>query len=116
MNIIFGTSEAEKLDDKYIVLELDTITIRNSAPITVYCVVENLPLVKLTEAEPYKNLHANLMENYKNRDWNFCEQALEKLLHFWGADMDTFYDSLQKRVLEYKDTEPAEDWTHIVPR
>ena len=116
MNIIFGTSEAEKLDDKYIVLELDTITIKNSTPSTVYCVVENLPLSKLTEAEPYKILHAKLMENYKNRDWNFCEQALEKLLHFWGADMDTFYDSLQKRVLEYKDTEPAETWTHIVPR
>jgi hypothetical protein len=116
MNIIFGTSEAEELDDKYIVLELDTITIKNSTPITVYCVVENLPLTKLTEAEPYKILHANLMENYKKRDWNFCEQAIEKLLQFWGADMDTFYDSLQKRVLEYKDTEPAENWTHIVPR
>ena len=116
MNIIFGTSEAEKLDDKYIVLELDTITIRNSAPITVYCVVENLPLTKLTEAEPYKILHASLLENYKKRDWNFCEQAIEKLLQFWGADMDTFYDSLQKRVLEYKDTGPDADWTHIVPR
>ena len=33
MNIIFGTNDAEQLKEKYIVLELDTIAIRNSDPI-----------------------------------------------------------------------------------
>jgi len=116
MNIIFGTQEAKKLDDKYIVLELDTITIRQSNPITVYCVVENLPLTKLTEAEPYKLLHTDLLENYRKRDWNYCEQAIEKLQGFWGADMDTFYDDLRQRVEAFKQEEPDDNWTGIVPR
>lgn len=116
MNIIFGTSEAEKLNDKYIVLELDTITIKNGAPITAYCIVENLPLSKLTEADPYRDLHRNLMENYRARNWNFCEQAIEKLMRFWGDDMDTFYHSLQQRLDEYKVNEPDDSWSSIVVR
>ena len=39
MNIIFGKQEAEKLNEKYIVLELDTVTIKSSDAITAYSVV-----------------------------------------------------------------------------
>ena len=82
MNIIFGTDEAEKLHGKYIVLELDTVTIRSSNPITAYCIVENLPLEEFAKVDIFKKLHTDLMENYRKRNWDFCIQAIDHLLGF----------------------------------
>lgn len=114
MNIIFGTSEAQKLSDKYIVLELDTIRIRDGNPITVYCLVENMPLDELPKAEKFKELHTDLLENYRKRNWNFCIQAIDHLIGFWGGQVDSFYEILSARLNEYKENEPDESWSPIV--
>jgi hypothetical protein len=114
LNIIFGKQEADELRKKYIVLELDTITIKNSAPTPVYCVVENISIEQLTKAENYIKMHADLIENYKNRNWDFCQQTIEQLMGFWGGQVDSFYEILNARLAEYKENEPDESWTGII--
>lgn len=116
MNIIFGTKEAEKLKEKYIVIELDTITIKSSTPITVYCVIENMPLDQMPKVEFHQELHTELMKNYRNRQWKFCEQAIEQLLGFWGQQIDSFYAILHSRILDYQRNEPDESWTGIISK
>ena len=116
MNIIFGTSEAEQLSEKYIVLELDTVTIKSSTPITVYCIIENIPLEELPKADKFKKLHSDLMEQYRKRNWDFCIQAIEHLMGFWGKQVDTFYEVLSNRLINYKENEPEESWTGIIPK
>ena len=116
MNIIFGKKEVEQLEEKYIVLELDTITIRSSNPITVYCVVETIPLEQFPKLEPLKKLHSELMIKYRTRNWNFCEQAIEQLMGCWGKDVDSFYDILLTRIQEFKENEPDSDWTGIIAK
>jgi hypothetical protein len=116
MNIIFGKKEAELLSDKYTILELDTITINNSNPITAYCVVDSVPVDHLANLDSYKQLHKDLIENYKNRNWSYCESAIKHLLGFWGSDVDTFYDTLAERLEEYKVNEPDDTWTGIVAK
>ena len=116
MNIIFGANELPQLQDKYIVLELDTVTIQSSNPITVYCVIENIPFDELTRADKFKKIHAELMENYRDRNWDFCIKALDHLTGFWGKQVDSYYDILRTRVLEYKQNEPGDDWTGVIPK
>ena len=116
MHIILGDQAIEKLDQKYTILELDTLSIQNSEPIKAYCVVQEMSLDELTKSESYKNLHANLMEQYAKRNWNFCEQAIEKLKGFWGKELDSFYDDLLIRVSLYKVNEPPEDWSPVVKK
>jgi hypothetical protein len=116
MNIIFGNNEVEQLRDKYIVLELDTITIKSSKPIITYCVIENLPIDEMPRVENYKKIHAELMENYRKRNWDFCIQAIEKLMGFWGKQIDSFYKILLARVAGYKVAEPDDNWTGIIPK
>ena len=116
MNIIFGISEAEELKKKYIVLELDTITIRSSKPITVYTVIENMPLDQLPKAEKYIDLHSNLMENYRKRNWDFCLQAITQLLGFWGGQADSFYEVLSARIMSYLENEPDDLWTGVIAK
>lgn len=116
MNIIFGEQEAQQLKNKYIVLELDTITIKNSAPTPVYCVIENISMEELSKAENYINIHIALIENYKKRNWDFCQQSIEQLMGFWGGQVDSFYEILEKRISEYKQNEPDESWTGIIAK
>jgi hypothetical protein len=103
MNIIFGRDQATDLAEKYTVLELDTICVKPSnTEITAFCVIESLPILNMLKLESMKSLHENLLIEYRKCNWNYCEQALEHLVGFWGQDLDTFYENLKNRINEYK--------------
>lgn len=115
MNIIFGKENIASVDTKYIVLELDTIRILPmDKEITAYCLVEHIAVNDLPRVQEMKNLHTNLMENYKKKDWNYCQQAMEHLIGFWGGEVDTFYGELQARIADFVETDPGSDWNGVV--
>jgi hypothetical protein len=116
MNIILGQSQADLLKDKHLVLELDTITMGNSTPITAYCVVENIPLDQIAKIQPLSKLHSNLMENYRKRQWSYCQDAIDELVGSFGGQLDSFYTDLLDRVVANKENEPDESWTGIIAK
>lgn len=117
MNIIFGKENLGDLDQKHTVLELDTIRIMPMGKtITAYCLVEDIPIMNMPRVESMKNLHINLLENYRKRDWNYCTQALEHLLGFWGSEMDSYYQSLQQRIAKYIEQDPGDTWDGIIEK
>jgi hypothetical protein len=116
MNIIFGKQEAEKLNEKYIVLELDTVTIKSSDAITAYCVVERIPFEDFPKLADLKEDHAMLMECYRHRQWDFCLKSIDDLTGEWGGELDTFYSELRKRISTYKIEEPGSDWTGVIAK
>jgi len=116
MNIIFGTKEADLLRTRYVILELDTVTIKSSNPITMYCAVENMPIDEISMLAHLKDLHNNLMTEYKKKNWEFCEQAISHLLGRWGKELDSFYEILSQRIVIFKENDPGEDWTGIVAK
>jgi hypothetical protein len=116
MNIIFGTKEADLLKTRYIILELDTVTIKSSNPLTLYCAVENMPIDEISMLDHLKDLHHNLIAEYKKKNWEFCEQAISHLLGRWGKELDSFYDILSQRIVIFKEKDPGEDWTGIVAK
>ena len=117
MNIIFGREQAASLSENYTVLELDTICIAKDGPaMTAFCIVESIPILKMPKIEEMKTLHQNLLIEYRKRNWNFCNQALEHLVGFWGDDMDTFYSNLKIRIDEFEHSNPGDDWTGIITK
>ena len=117
MNIIFDKSHLEQLQSKYTVLELDTIRIESTDQHrTAYCVIENMPILEMAQIESLKNLHANLMDNYRKQNWNYCEQAIEHLLGKWNRELDSFYADLMERIADYKENSPGEDWDSVITR
>lgn len=115
MNIIFGDKTA--LEDKYTVLELDTFQIGVNGPInTAYCVLDLIPLEEMALIESLKELHHDLLENYKNRNWNHCHEAIEKLKGKWNGELDTFYVELDNRIQKLKTQDLDESWSPIIPR
>ena len=117
MNIIFDKFHLDELQSKYTVLELDTFHIESTdQQRTAYCVVENVPILEMAQIESFRNLHANLMDNYRKKDWNYCEQAIEHLMGKWGGELDSFYTDLMKRIADYKENSPGEDWDSVISR
>jgi hypothetical protein len=115
MNIIFGKERAEPLMESFTVLELDTIRLGND-DIVAYCVVDNIPITDMPRLESMKSLHANLLIEYRKKNWNYCVQALEHLMNFWNHELDSFYQNLLGRIREYMENDPGQEWTGIVEK
>ncbi len=112
MNIVLGRENTENLDSRYTVLELDTFWFPDvERSVTSYCIVENLPILEMDQIEVYKDLHQNLIKNYRLKNWSYCEDAIEHLMPKWGGELKTFYEELYRRIQELKsqDLDPAWD-------
>lgn len=115
MHIILGKENANDLEGKYTLLELDLIKINKEQPaLQAYCVLENLPADDVLRLEEFTKLHKKLMENYCKQNWNFCEQALDHLKGRWGGQVDTFYAEISNRIAKYKEQDPGKDWDYTI--
>jgi hypothetical protein len=116
MHIIFG-STIEEIPNSFTILELDTFRmVKENRTDTAYCVVEKIPLTEFTTLDAYKKIHADLVQYYKQRQWEYCENAIEGLMGKWNGELDTFYSDLLSRVIKFKQNEPPADWDGILLR
>ena len=117
MNIIFGDNVADQARQKYTVLELDTFTVEEkNITATAYAVVEQIPLLEIAGLESFKDLHNNLMQEYRKRNWKYCEDAMEHLRGKWNGELDTFYTELHDRIQTFKAQVLPDDWTGTIAR
>lgn len=114
MHIIFGDSLAG-IEDKFTVLELDTFVVEGKTQ-TAWCVVENIPLGDFPVLDAYRKVHSDLLQAYRDRNWEYCESAIKGLRGKWNGELDTFYDNLQDRVIDYRQNPPPPDWTGYLIR
>lgn len=117
MHLIFGREAAQALAEKYTLLELDTVKFGDPAQeVAVFCAIETIPIIDMLRVESMKDLHQNLMLEYRKQNWNYCLQALEHLMGFWNQELDTFYSHLQQRIDEYVKNPPGEAWTGVIDK
>ena len=115
MHIIFGNDQG--LDEKYTVLELDTIQIGKDGPErTAYCIVENIPIEELPALETFKELHATLLKEYRNQKWNDCDRIIAQLMGKWGKELDSFYIELSSRIAGLRTQTLDDSWTGVIEK
>lgn len=111
MNIIFAGPEVDSLREKYTVLELDTFRFPpDDRRETAYALVDNVPINEIHRLQEFSDLHHNLMQNYKKRNWKYCEDAIEHLLPFWNGELQSFYEVMFQRVQDLKSQDLNPDW------
>ena len=64
--------------------------------------------------EQNTNLHRKLIENYRKKNWDYCEQAIEHLKGLWNGEVDSFYNEIEQRVAKYKEQDPGADWDAVI--
>jgi hypothetical protein len=115
MNIIFGDNVAELAREKYTVLELDTLVMSGTdQTATAYALVEKIPLQEMVTLDRYRDLHHNLLKEYRKRNWKYCEDAIGHLQGRWNTELDTFYSDLHDRVQGLKTQSLPDDWSGII--
>ena len=115
MNIIFG--DPRSLTDKYTVLELDTFRSPSTKEMmTAYCVLEMIPLNEMQTSSHWIQIHADLIQAYKQRHWNYCKQAIEGLTGKWNGELNSFYETLLTRIVEFESNPPGNDWDGCVEK
>lgn len=117
MLVIFDNELAESLKDKMTILELDTFMEDGlESPVTAYAVmaVEDIPLTEISNLENIVKLHNTMLVEYRNRRFDYCNQALEHLKGKWSGKLDSFYDAFEERISALDPNTLSEDWNGIV--
>jgi len=104
VDIIFGRENAEKLREKYTVLDLEKITVKDddgkSVEMEVFCLIpaDKIALPDLPQLEQWIKLHNDFLNGYHTQQWNYCRQCIEHLTGKFGGELDTFYEEILKRI------------------
>lgn len=116
MHIIFG-DDAKQLSDKFTVLELDTIKFPETGQKnTIYCVIENIPLGDFPVIDAYVKVHHDMMQAYRDRNWEYVETAIKGLTGKWNGEVDSFYQILYNRVESLKEQTLDDSWDGTVEK
>jgi len=99
MNIIFGRDNAEKLREKYTVLDLETLIVEDKE-MEVFCLVpgDKIAIQDLPQLESWTKLHDDFLTAYKNNQFEFCKECIENLKGKFGGELDSFYDEMLSRI------------------
>ena len=100
MQLIFGRENAEKLREKYTVLDLETLPTEDARTLEVYCLIpaEKMPISELPDLETYITLHNEFLRGYQEQQFNYCRQSAEYLIGKFGGEVDSFYEEIIKRI------------------
>lgn len=107
MQIIFGRENAEKLREKYTILDLETIEFEPGKKVDVFCLIsaEALTITDLPMLEKYVQLHNDFLNGYAKKEYDYCRQCVGYLKGQFGGEVDTFYDEILRRINEVEQTE-----------
>jgi hypothetical protein len=99
MDIIFGRENAEKLREKYTVLDLETVE-KDGHSIEVFCLIggDKISIGDLPQLEQWTKLHNDFLHGYQTQQWNYCRQCIDYLMGKFGGEVDTFYEEILKRI------------------
>ncbi len=115
MNILFGSAVTDDIRDKYILLSLDTFYfVSADRTETAYCLIENVPILNMMSVEKDIELHNQLIEHYKQQDWDSCQTKIDQLMGRWEGELDTFYMELQRRI--NSNSSKQANWTPTIVR
>jgi hypothetical protein len=81
---------------------------------TAYAIVEKIPLQEMSTLDRFKDLHLNLMKEYRKRNWEYCEDAIKHLQGRWNTELDTFYNELYDRIQSLKSQSLSDDWNGAI--
>lgn len=116
MNIIFGDA-LNHVPNNYTVLELDTFRLPPDGALrTSYCVVDTVPLTDFPMMEALVKVHTDMMQAYRDQNWDYCEHAIAGLTGKWNGELDSFYNNLYQRVVDFKVNPPTANWTGVIDR
>lgn len=98
MDLIFGRDNAEKLRERYTIMELETIE-KDGVSLDVFCVIpaEKIALGEIAGIEHTTKLHNDFVDAIKRKDAKLINGLSVHLMGKFGGELDSFYEEIVKR-------------------
>jgi len=105
MQLIFGRDNAEKLREKYTVLDLETVE-KDGTSLEVFCLIpgDKIGISELPFLENWVKLHNDFLHGYHTRQYEYCRQCIEHLMGKFGGEVDSFYSIILERIDQSEET------------
>jgi hypothetical protein len=99
MQIIFGRENAEKLRQRYTILDLETVE-KDGKTLEVFCLIpgDKISIGDLPTLDQWVTLHHDFLKGYAKKEYNYCLQCIEHLTGKFGGEVDTFYEEIARRI------------------
>jgi hypothetical protein len=66
--------------------------------------------------EAYIKVHADMMQAYRDQNWDYCLHAIKGLTGRWNGELDSFYANLLQRVENCQANPPGEYFTGYIDK
>lgn len=111
MNIVFSREAADKLRNKFTILEVDTVRVGEEL-LECFCVLdaETLLFEEMETLEHKVKMHEDLVSQYRAKNWDRCLELIPQLTGSFKGTLDSFYTSMETRVAQYKNDGVSADW------
>jgi adenylate cyclase len=114
VNIIIGSSTAQKVKDDFALLELDLIkVVGKTLPERIHALVGDAEMHTDPDFQEVHVLNQQMLHDYRSRNWQGARQALERMAvasDGLGVNIDGFLQVYQDRIETCEANPPGEDW------
>ncbi len=113
--IIIGAKTAEKLGDRFAVLQIDLITVKGkTAPERVYALLGDQTVAESAEFKTVAALTGQILECYRHRDWDGAEKAIDAAMTLPNRyTLDEIFQTYRERIDMFRQTPPPDSWDGV---
>lgn len=113
MHIIPEKFITDDIRQKHVVLELDTIIMKNTGEeFRLFTVVEDLPFKEIPDKLVNIAKHKEMVAAYKSRDWQTCLKNVRELKGLWNKSVDKYYDEIETRTEQFIMNGVDDNWDY----
>src|SRR6201747_1540484 len=111
-SIIVGSKTAMAAKEKFAILELDFIMVKDKKePEVIYAIAGREDTAQSGRFQRLRNLTIEMLACYRNRDWDGALAAIERGRTTDEAHtLESLYDLYEERLLSYQENPPPPDW------
>ncbi len=112
VDMVIGESTAAMLQERYAIVELDSIAVKGKAEaVTIYTVLGGEDYEHRKQLEELLPSHKAFLENYRGQQWDKASAGAKSCARF--APLAAFYAVYQERILEHRSSPPDKDWDGV---
>ena len=113
--VILGAKTAEKVEDRFAILQIDLITVKGKKePERVYALLGDQEVANSEAFRSIATLMKEMIACYRSRDWDGAEKAINLAMsapeHF---GLDEIFNTYRERVRTFRETPPPDSWDGV---
>ncbi len=111
---VIGPETNDSVKDIYATLQLDMIAVKGKKEaVTIYTLAGDSEFKKSDEFKNLEIKHKKILENYFNQKWESCLKEMNLAKSLCNNLMNEYYEIMAKRIDEYKDNPPPDNWDGV---